>query len=143
KDYSLVGYIDGDENKYINILNENSKEDELEIYYKGTSLALQAINIKAKKKLDNSDGNFKIKYFVDLEGQIQEYMLDHGKDLDMGEVHEMEKALEEEVKGDLQDTVYKIQNELKTDIIGIGDYIHKYHPKIWGDIEKDWEDIFP
>lgn len=143
KDYSLIGHIDEEENRSINILNKNFSEDELETNYKGTSLALETTNVKVKKRLDNSDGNLNIVYSVELEGQIQEYILDHGKDLDIKGIHEMEDALEDKIKRDLQDTVYKIQNELKADIIGIGDYIYKYHPKIWRDIKKDWEDIFP
>src|SRR5699024_2972251 len=46
KDYSLIGHIDEEENRSINILNKNFSEDELETNYKRTSLTLETTNEK-------------------------------------------------------------------------------------------------
>jgi len=33
--------------------------------------------------------------------------------------------------------------EMRADIFGFGDKIHRTYPQVWKDIESRWEDIFP
>jgi spore germination protein KC len=37
----------------------------------------------------------------------------------------------------------KKAKELNTDIIGFGDLIHKFHPKVWQEMIKDYDTLFP
>ena len=35
-----------------------------------------------------------------------------------------------------------LQKEYKADAIGVGEYISKFHPKVWKEVSEDWDEIF-
>ena len=36
----------------------------------------------------------------------------------------------------------KAQHELKTDIFGFGEHIHRKYPKVWNELKDDWDTEF-
>ncbi|HID0835332.1 TPA: Ger(x)C family spore germination C-terminal domain-containing protein, partial [Clostridium botulinum] len=34
------------------------------------------------------------------------------------------------------------QTEYNTDILDLGEFIHKYHPKLWKEIKGDWNQLY-
>lgn len=54
----------------------------------------------------------------------------------------MEEAINGEVKKEIDKTLEVIQKKYKADAIGVGEYIFNFHPKLWKQVEKDWEEIF-
>lgn len=144
KDYQLVGYLDEEDNRNILLLTDKIKSFGINGQYEGVDLALKIPQSKAKKKLVEKDGNLKIKYEVKLRGQVEEFTLGRGNELDDKQrLHEMEKILERDLKKSLQDTIKKLQKSLNADAIDVADYLYKFHPKIWESIEDDYDDIFP
>lgn len=142
KDYALFGYINHLENKDIAMLNQALKEDGFHTVYNGTTLSILGINIKSKKKLEDSD-NLKLIYNVSIDGQIHEYTLADGTAIDSEEViRGMEAALEKDIEESLNKTIKKLQKEYKADVIKAADYLKKFHNKVWTQVENDWENIF-
>ena len=47
------------------------------------------------------------------------------------------------IKGICEDSVNKAKNELKTDIFGFGEAIHRKYPKVWEKLKDNWENEFP
>lgn len=43
----------------------------------------------------------------------------------------------------MRKTVKKLQSDLNADLIGTADYLYKFHPNMWQEIEDDYDDIFP
>ena len=63
--------------------------------------------------------------------------------MDISEIiNGMETALNKKIEDELNATILKIQKEYKADVIGVAEYLNKYHNKLWMEVENDWEEIF-
>lgn len=143
KDYKIIGYVDSEENKAITILNNKLKADGIETNFRGKELSILGTKIKSKKKLMEKE-NLKIKYTVLIEGQIHEYTIPDGERIDNEEIiNSMERALENEVRGKIENTIKRLQKDFNADVIGINNYLRKYHNKLWKEVENNWNEIFP
>lgn len=144
KNYRFIGYIDERENKDIAMLCGNIHDDGIDIEYEGTNLSLLMTKLKCKKTLEDSEDNLKILYTMKIEGQIQGYTLTNDElDGSDGVIESMEKVMGKKIKEDLKTTIKKLQKELNADVIGVSEYLYKFHPKIWKEIKEDWDYIFP
>jgi len=63
------------------------------------------------------------------------------------ESEEMLEALQDKaaatVKKDVVKVIEKLQKEYNADAIQISKHLSRFHPKLWEEIEKDWDKIFP
>lgn len=144
KDYKFIGYIDEIENKNITVLNNDIKTGDLDIDYKGVNLSLSLSGIKSKKKLIKDQKVLKIGYNVEMNCQIHQYIIDEDRRIDSQEiVEDMERHVEDYVASQLNSTIDKLQSEFNADAIGILEYLYKFHPKIYKEVEGDWDGIFP
>ena len=57
-------------------------------------------------------------------------------------VKKMEGLINQEVERRCRNSVVRAK-EMRADIFGFGDKIHRTHPQVWKKIENRWEDIFP
>lgn len=144
KDYGLVGYISPEENKSIALINGHIRETEINIDYRGANLSLLIMNTKSKKKLIDDKDQLKIRYSVELEGQINGYIMSNEQLSNSEEnIEDMERAVEEVVEKELKAILKRLQGELNADVIGISEYLYKFHPKIWNEIQEEWDEVFP
>lgn len=145
KDYKLVGYINGKENKNIALLNGNVKESELNVDYEGVNLSVLIMNSSSKKKQLIDDGDeLKILCSVKIEGQINGYILNEQQfNYSDENIKDMERQMEEKIEKELKATVRRLQEELNADVIGVSEYLYKFHPKVWNKVMDNWDEIFP
>lgn len=144
KEYGLIGYLDGMENRDLSLLTNKLKDIGVDFDYEGSNLSLMITETKTKRKLVERGENLKVRLEVLMEGHIHSYTLEEGREIDSEEVLEdMQKQAADMEKKHLEKTIEKVQKELKVDLLGIGDYIGKFHPGFWKEIEKDWERIYP
>lgn len=143
KDYRLIGYINEEENKDIVRLKGKVKEDSLNVDYNGIELSVSITKNKCKKKLIKDQDNLKVLLNIDLEGELEEYIIlqEDGK-ITENVLKAMEKDIEEKTQKQLNTTIQKIQKQLGADILGINEYLYKYHPKVWENVKENWEDVF-
>ncbi|MBO0999655.1 Ger(x)C family spore germination protein [Bacillus sp. SD075] len=57
-------------------------------------------------------------------------------------IKKVEKEISNNTEKYLRLTLNKLQNELKTDISGIGLETYRKYPKQWGNIQSEWNEIF-
>lgn len=144
KDYQLIGYLDEEDNKNISILTNLLKNFGLNLEYNGGNLALNAPRPRTKMKLIKTDKGFKVLNTVKIEAQVEQFTIDEESKLNKEkELKEMERTVENLVKTSIGKTIKKLQKDLNTDLIGIGDHMYKFHPKIWRGIKDDFDYIFP
>lgn len=144
KDYKLGGYLAPKENRAIAHLNNDVRVDGIDVDYKGYNLSLMITESKTKKKLISKDENIKIRLDLTMEGHIHSFTLDKEVEVKTQEDNkDMERAAAKVVEGEMKQAVNKVQKELKADVLFIREYLTKYHPKLWKEIEKDWEEIYP
>ncbi|MFG6113732.1 Ger(x)C family spore germination protein [Halobacillus sp. MO56] len=58
-------------------------------------------------------------------------------------IHQVEKQFEQRMKTMVTGTVEVLQQELKSDVLGFGELIHRTDKTYWKSVSKDWENIFP
>ena len=46
------------------------------------------------------------------------------------------------LKEDIDRTLDMLQKKYKADALQIGEYIYKFHPNIWKEVYKDWDEVF-
>lgn len=143
KDYQFLGYIDKDDNRNITLLNNQAKNKDIDFDFKGATISLFLDEIKSKKKLVR-DGEFlKIRYQVEMDGEIHQYIIDEDRRINTQEdMEEIEKALAKIVKDEFTSTIEKLQKDFNADALGILEYLYKFYPKIYKKVEADWDSIF-
>lgn len=145
KDYTLVGYISGTENAALTMLNGMIKTEVVDANYKGVVVSLNTRSIKSNKKLIPNDEAIKMKYNIEIEGTIQEYILSEKESIlgNPESLNEIKRTLESKVKGDLESVIHVLQKDLEADALAIADYLSKFHPKLWETVKDDWDNVFP
>ena len=144
KDYTLIGYITGEENTAIEVLNGNIKNKVIDTKYKGNTITLNVKQGNSKKELVTVSENLKMKYDIEVEAAIQQYTLSANRPLlgSQESIKEIEDAFEDKYKRELEKVISKLQKDLKADTLGIGEYLSKFHPRLWKDLEDNWDEVF-
>lgn len=154
KDY-LLGYFTGDEMIGFNFIvgevrggsiefrtPDDSKEDITIIGHNGKLTTINILKSKTKNKISINDGKIHLTVNVKLHGELNEI----NQAIDVSNFKTMariEEACSEKVRELISATLDKGQKEFKQDNFSIGVAVHQQYPKLWKEIEKDWEDIFP
>ncbi|WP_226668327.1 Ger(x)C family spore germination protein [Metabacillus litoralis] len=138
----LVGWLGQEESKGYNYIADNVKNTVAVLDWKDGKITLEFS--KSSTKITAITDSEQPKIIVDVfpEAQIGEVQanIDLTQESNMIEV---EKIINERGRKVLGDVVKKAQN-LQTDIFGFGDAIHRENPKIWKELEADWNEVvFP
>ncbi len=156
KNFQLVGWLGEKETRAIEIIKGMAKPDNFSIPYgiedvkdKGAHkynyhfAAVSAIFLPVKFYLVQEDP-LKININVGIEGEIRQFYLDpHQSLLETKMINRIEDKFSTIVTEELEGTIKKLQKDFKVDLIGMDEYITKYHPKLWEKVKDDWGDVFP
>lgn len=144
KDYKLIGYIDGTQNRDIAYLRNETKDFSYTTKYKGNEITLMLTNISSKPKLIEATDKIKIKMEVKLEAHIHSYIIGKEYQINTKEIlKDIENQIAKEHQAQFKNTIGLFQKEYKADILEIGDYLYKFHPKLWKKVKEDWDKIYP
>ncbi|PAB56352.1 Ger(x)C family spore germination protein [Anaeromicrobium sediminis] len=138
----LVGWLNEEESKGYNyiigkvkstivVVSSNEKE----------KIAIELIRTNTKVKGKVEDGEPKI----DVELWTEATIGDAGSEMDLSKsenIYKLEKKLGEKIKKAMEAAVNKAQTDLKSDIFGFGEAIHRADPKSWSKLEKYWDRRF-
>lgn len=143
KDYKLIGFLNGIDTRSIMFINNEVKIEEINILYEDILIPFHITYSKAKKSLVQKDDKIKVIIDIDMEGDILQYKMDTKDSLfDNKKLESIEKEINKTIKEEIEDTVSKLQYEYNVDLINVGDYISKYKPKLWKELENNWDDKF-
>ncbi len=78
---------------------------------------------------------------IETEGNIGEQ---HGKgSITTKRVIEiLENSLQDTIKKEVVNSINITQKQYKSDIFGFGDYLSKFHPKVWNEMEDKWHELY-
>lgn len=143
KNYTMIGHIGEKDNRGVAFLKGEVNTELIDSPFRGSKISYELSGESMKKKLIKDVDNLKIKVDIETEGSLQEYIIKDKPETD-GEkmIKEMEKSIKMVLEKEINKTLEILQKEYKADAIGIGDYISKFHPKIWKEVEKDWDEVF-
>ncbi|ERJ11568.1 Ger(x)C family spore germination protein [Haloplasma contractile] len=57
-------------------------------------------------------------------------------------IDKLEKIFEKKIKNQMTETVQYLQTELKVDVFGFGEAIHRQEPTLWKTLKEDWNNHF-
>jgi spore germination protein KC len=138
----LAGWLDEDESKGYNYITDNVKNTiEYADYDSKVKITYEILNAKSRTKvyfLENKPAiEVKIKTKCNIgivEGEF-DVSAEENKQV-------LNKLLASKVKLLCEKALNKAQKELKTDIFGFGEAIHRKYPKTWEKLKDDWNDKF-
>lgn len=144
KDYKLIGHLNELENRAVAFIEGESERDLIDVPFEGITVSYMVTGSESRRELIKSGENLKIKISIQLEGALQEYIhKDNPPENGLELLKNMELAIEKELQKQIDETMDKLQKEYNADVIGINEYLSKFHPKIWREVEKDWDELFP
>ncbi len=144
KDYACIGDLDEKENRVVALVTGKENKALLMTEYEDIIISFMVSGAKIKKKLIWGEGNLKVNFNIEMEGKLQEYILEENtKKSDEDFIKGLEDAMSECFKNQVEETVEVLQKVYQADALQIGEYIQKFHPKVWKEIEEDWDEIFP
>lgn len=101
--------------------------------------------LSSKFHLIGKDKNaIKVVIEIKTEGTVEEFYFEPKESLlDPKIIKDFDKEICKKLKNELYGTVEKLQKDFKVDVLGIDNYLSKHHPKLWREVEDDWDEIFP
>ena len=142
KDDKLVGWLSEEESKGYNYIVGYVKSTVEHVHYdKNVKIALEVIKASSA-----------IKVFMDKDEPVIEVTIKTLQDVetvegqfdvaDTGNKEIINKLSEDSIKQICNKSIERAQNELKSDIFGFGEAIHRQYPKLWDKIKHDWNNYF-
>lgn len=142
KDYKHIAHMDTNDTVAWKWLNGKVQGGIIEIVEGNIAIPFNYSHFARKIYLDKiEDGKIYLTYNMKTEGSIEEYILDR-RLLDEAKLASFESKFEEKIRKDSMDLVKKLQEEYKVDILGVRNYLSKYHPKVYEGIKKDFDQYF-
>lgn len=145
KDGALVGYIDAIETRsYLFIINKLEGgvlvvDEKIDKDFSRVSLEIS----ESKTKVTPTYSNDKFTMNIDIETSVNISEI-------QGEINFMEEKFtkilkadaEKQLKNQVNSVIKKVQDEFGADIFGFGQIVQYEMPKLWKEIEGDWNDYF-
>ncbi|HGG0418208.1 Ger(x)C family spore germination protein [Clostridium botulinum] len=140
KDDIIKGYISTEQANNIQLINKKFKGGTRTIIRDGSPLDYSIENSERKIKIrDKKKLSFDIK--LNLEGQIKGHNIDK-QISSKGDINKIEEDLNKAITQDIKEVIRISQTEYNTDILDLGGFIHKYHPKLWKEIKGNWNELY-
>lgn len=142
KDYKLIGELDEKETIAYMWCNGKAKGGVIECRCSNCAVPLIYRYFKRKIKLDKIEGStVYLTFEMVTDGAIEEYTLGK-KLLENKKLKDIEEKLEKVVIEDSTALIKKMQQEYKVDLIGVKEYLSKYHPRLHKKVSEDYDDFF-
>jgi spore germination protein KC len=137
----MVGKLDGRETRGLLWVLGKVKRGVIVVKAPGGKVGLEITRSRTKVKPVLAGGKLKIKISIMEEGNLDCQM--SPKELTKPEMLKSLARRETAViRGEIDAALAKAK-ELKADIFGFGDMIHRSNPKAWRQMKKKWDQIFP
>ncbi len=142
KGYKLAGYLGDDEVSSYSRLRNKARGGSIPVEVEGIPTVFRHFRFKRNIELLKVEGGkIYLDYKMELEGSVEEYSLDKMV-LDYRFIREAEREVKKKIETEGEKLARRFQKEFRTDLIGAGDYLSKYHPKLFKTIERDYDKYF-
>lgn len=141
KDNKILGYLDLEESKILNLINGKLKETIIKMNYYDGYIIFEPNRIKVSRELDIKNNIIKI----DISGYSKTKEIQSNIDLkDLKEVEKLNKALNMELEKKITDTFNSIREKYDTDVFGFQELYYRTNYKYFKENCTNWyEDIYP
>lgn len=141
KDNKILGYLDLEESKILNLINGKLKETIIKMNYYDGYIIFEPNRIKVSRELDIKNNIIKI----NISGYSKTKEIQSNIDLkDPKEVEKLNKALNMELEKKITDTFNSIREKYDTDVFGFQELYYRTNYKYFKKNCTNWyEDIYP
>ncbi|WP_028610605.1 Ger(x)C family spore germination protein [Paenibacillus harenae] len=138
----LIGWLNEKESKGYSYITNNVESTVGAIACPGGGkIAVEVIKSKTKIKGKVRNGKPNIDIVVKMEENVGEVECE----IDMTKretISELEYAAKLRVEKIIKNTIKKVQSDLKVDIFGFGEAIHRADPAAWKTLKQNWDEQF-
>lgn len=142
KNTKLLGYLEEEDSKILNIMTGNASQSIIKFDYKDNYGVFELHRVKAESSADVKKNTVTIK----LKGnaKIKEFH-SNANIKNIKEIDEINRLLNKIMEEEIKNTFNKIRKEYNTDIFGFRQLYYKTNPKYYKEnYENNWyEEIFP
>lgn len=146
KNDKLIGWLTSEESLGTNFILDKIKSTIIPIpckKEKGKQMYISAEIMKSKTKKKAEIFGDEPTIYVDISTEANIGEVQCTTDLTKPEnITKIERKLEKEIKKKVEKTIKNVQTKYKSDIFGFGIVIHRKNPKLWKELEKDWDQHF-
>ncbi|GED57559.1 Ger(x)C family spore germination protein [Brevibacillus formosus] len=138
-DNQLMGFLGEEETEGLNFLTGNINGGMLKGKFKNNLVSMNIQGIKHGIKADLRDRqHMKFTIEIECEGTLAESYatMDYLNHMAM---EKLEQVFAEEIERMSYDTIRKVHNQMKVDVIKLGSYLKQHHFSLWKKIRQDWE----
>lgn len=141
KDNKILGYLDLEESKILNLINGKLKETIIKMNYYDGYIIFEPNRIKVSRELDIKNNIIKI----NISGYSKTKEIQSNINLkDPKEVKKLNKALNMELEKKITDTFNSIREKYSTDVFGFQELYYRTNYKYFKENCTNWyEDIYP
>ena len=141
KDNKILGYLDLEESKILNLINGKLKETIIKMNYYDGYIIFEPNRIKVSRELDIKNNIIKI----NISGYSKTKEIHSNIDLkDPKEVEKLNKALNMELEKKITDTFNSIREKYGTDVFGFQELYYRTNYKYFKENCTNWyENIYP
>ncbi|MDI6705141.1 MAG: Ger(x)C family spore germination protein [Bacillota bacterium] len=145
KDYRHAGWLGEIETRAVQWIDNMVRGGIITVYVDDIPVPYEITEAGREIKIQHdAGGNLRMHILLKGEGNIVGYKFAEKQELmDDKFIKSIEKAIEEEVVAECTGVMDKLQHQFGVDIWGFSEYLRKYHPEIYDEVGKDWEEIFP
>jgi spore germination protein KC len=145
KNDKLVGFLDGEETKYLLFIRNEIKGGILTKKIKSknnpTEVSLEIFKSKTKVTPVIDGEDIKIDLKIDITVAIDE-IAGTENFIDEEGLKKLEQSAGNMVKENIEALIKKVQSEYDADIFDFGVKLHEDKAKVWNKVENNWEEIF-
>ncbi|MFD1360880.1 Ger(x)C family spore germination protein [Lentibacillus salinarum] len=148
--YEGTAVFHGDNNRMVGTLTQKETRGyvlftgekdggKVEVEKNDETVTMELLNIDSSMKItDKTKAIIGVDVTIDVEMQIAETF---GSETvrTKEKMKDLEKRAEAKMEQLINQTIEKVQKELKADILGINRVLHQYHYGFWTTIEDDWD----
>lgn len=141
KDNKILGYLDLEESKILNLINGKLKETIIKMNYYDGYIIFEPNRIKVSRELDIKNNIIKI----DISGYSKTKEIQSNINAkDPKEIEKLNKALNMELEKKITDTFNSIREKYDTDVFGFQELYYRTNYKYFKENCTNWyEDIYP
>ena len=141
KDNKILGYLDLEESKILNLINGKLKETIIKMNYYDGYIIFEPNRIKVSRELDIKNNIIKI----DISGYSKTKEIQSNINAkDPKEIEKLNKALNIELEKKITDTFNSIREKYDTDVFGFQELYYRTDYKYFKENCTNWyEDIYP
>ena len=141
KDNKILGYLDLEESKILNLMNGKLKETIIKMNYYDGYIIFEPNRIKVSRELDIKNNIIKI----NISGYSKTKEIQSNINVkDPKEVEKLNKALNMELEKKITDTFNSIREKYGTDVFGFQELYYRTNYKYFKENCTNWyEDIYP